>query len=102
MDSYGGNGPGGPNMLPNTGRAVMAKKFKISDGANNFVEQNTLLEPANNAAAQQHTQDEINEVSSQLSLIKKRHDDAKKMAMLKQQEYDRIRKEIAGLDIQEA
>lgn len=102
MDSYGGKGPGGANMLANTGRAVMAKKFKISDGANNFVEQNTLLEPANNAAAQQHTQDEINEVSSQLSLIKKRHDDAKKMAMLKQQEYDRIRKEIAGLDIQEA
>ena len=42
------------------------------------------------------------EVSVQLSQIKKKHDEAKKQVVLKQQEYDRIRKEIAGLDIQEA
>jgi hypothetical protein len=41
-------------------------------------------------------------VSVQLSQIKKKHDDAKKLVTLKQQEHDRIRKEIAGLDIQEA
>lgn len=63
---------------------------------------NTLLEPANVAAADQNVKEEINEVSVQLSQIKKKHDEAKKLVTLKQQEYDRIRKEIAGLDIQEA
>ena len=37
-----------------------------------------------------------------MSQIKKKHDDAKKAVALKQDEYDRIRKEIAGLEIQEA
>jgi len=41
-------------------------------------------------------------VSIQLSQIKKKHDEAKKLVTLKQEEYDKIRKEIAGLDIQEA
>ena len=63
---------------------------------------NTLLEPSNNAAAAQNEQEEINEVSGQLSQIKKKHDEAKKAVTLKQDEYDRIRKEIAGLEIQEA
>lgn len=79
----------------------MQKKFKINDGSNTFVEANTLLEPSNNAAAAKHVQDEINEVSTQLSHIKKKHDDAKKLVTLKQEEYDRIRKEITGLEIQE-
>ena len=63
---------------------------------------NTLLEPSNNATAQMNEQEEINEVSIQLSQIKKKHDDAKKLVTQKQEEYDRIRKEIAGLEIQEA
>lgn len=41
-------------------------------------------------------------MSIQLSQIKKKHDEAKKLVTLKQEEYDKIRKEIAGLDIQEA
>ena len=41
-------------------------------------------------------------MSIQLSQIKKKHDDAKKLVVRKQEEYDRIRKEIAGLEIQEA
>jgi len=67
MDSYGGKGASSTTKLQSTGRAVMQKKFKINDGSNNFVEQNTLLEPTNNAAALQHDQEEINEVSVQLS-----------------------------------
>ena len=39
------------------------------------------------------------EVSIQLSQIKKKHDEAKKLVTLKQDEYDRVRKEIAGLEI---
>jgi len=80
--------------LESMGRSVMQKKFKIDDGKNTFVEMNTLLEPTNNATAQQHDQDEINEVSVQLSHIKKKHDEAKKLVTLKQEEYDCIRKEI--------
>lgn len=53
MDSYGGKGGASTAKFTNTGRAVMAKKFKINDG-NKFVEQNTLLEPTNNATALQH------------------------------------------------
>ena len=71
MESYGGKGVASNKNFASTGRAVMQKKFKINDGANTFVEQNTLLEPANNAAAQQHDQEEINEVSMQLQQIKK-------------------------------
>lgn len=41
-------------------------------------------------------------MSVQLSVIKKKHDTAKKLVTEKQNEYDRIRKEINGLDIQEA
>ena len=63
---------------------------------------NTLLEPANVAAADQNVKEEINEVSVQLSQIKKKHDEAKKLVTNKQAEYDRIRKEINGLDIAEA
>ena len=102
MDGYGGKGAQSMSKFANTGRAVMQKKFKINDGSNAFVERNTLLEPSNNAAAAQHDQEEINEVSVQLSQIKKKHDEAKKAVTGKQEEYDRIRKEIAGLDIQEA
>ena len=67
MDSYGGKGAASTKQFTTTGRAVMQKKFKIDDGSNTFVEQNTLLEPTNNAAALQHDQEEINEVSAQLS-----------------------------------
>ena len=101
MDSYG-KGASSTKAFASTGRAVMQKKFKINDGSNVFVEQNTLLEPTNNATALQHDQEEINEVSVQLSQIKKKHDEAKKLVTSKQEEYDRIRKEIAGVEIQEA
>ena len=32
-------------------KQVMAKKFKINDGSSKFVDMNTLLDPANDAAA---------------------------------------------------
>ena len=67
MDGYAKTGTAKQSVFSNTGRAVMQKKFQISDGSKLFVEQNTLLEPANNAAALQHDQEEINEVSLQLS-----------------------------------
>jgi hypothetical protein len=35
-------------------RSIMAKKFKINDGSNKYVETATLLEPANNSAANQN------------------------------------------------
>ena len=38
-------------------KQVMAKKFKINDGSRGFVEANTLLDPANDAAAKQHDAD---------------------------------------------
>jgi len=50
-------------ILANTSRSVMAKKFKINDGASKYVETATLLEPANNNSASQNEKDEIREVS---------------------------------------
>jgi len=55
----------------------------LNDGKSTFVEQNTLLEPANNATAMQNDQDEIREVSTELSQIKKQHDDVKKLVISK-------------------
>jgi len=55
----------------------------LNDGSSKFVEMNTLLEPANNATAMQHDQDEIREVSTELSQIKKQHDDVKKLVLAK-------------------
>ena len=78
----------------------MQKKFGISDGCKTFVEQNTLLEPANNAAALKHDQDEINEVSFQLSQIKKKHDETKKLVTAKKAELEKIEKESEQIDIQ--
>jgi len=61
-----------------------------------------LLEPANNAAALQHDQEEIREVSTQLSQIKKKHDEAKKMVVTKQEELEKVKKEIISVETQEA
>jgi len=47
----------------NTSRSVMAKKFKINDGSNKYVEQATLLEPANTSTSNQNEVEEIREVS---------------------------------------
>jgi hypothetical protein len=44
-------------------KQVMTKKYKINDGARSFVDMNTLLDPANDAAAKQHDAEEIREVS---------------------------------------
>ena len=78
MDGYGKGGAQSNTMFSSTGRAVMQKKFQINDGTNKFQEMNTLLEPANVATADQNVKEEINEVSVQLSQIKKKHDEAKK------------------------
>ena len=75
--------------------------FRISDGSNAFVEANTLLDPGNNSAANQNEQDEILEVSSQLAVIKKKHDEAKKLVKLKEKEFDTLKKEIEQVTMQE-
>ncbi len=54
------------------------------------MEANTLLEPANNSSAVQHESEEIKEVSAQLSLIKKKHDEAQRGCNTKQQELDQL------------
>lgn len=73
----------------------------MNDGSSTFVEQNTLLEPANNATAMQHDQDEIREVSIELGQIKKQHDDVKKLVIAKQDDLEKIKKEIESLGVQE-
>lgn len=80
----------------------MAKKYKINDGSTAYVETATLLEPANNSAANQNEADEIKEVSFQLSQIKKQHDDCKKKGNYKEEELAKIRKEIQALDQQDS
>lgn len=97
MDGYAAKSATVPRF-DSTSRSVMAKKFKLDAGANTFVEMNTLLEPANNATAQQHDKEEIAEVSQQLSQIKKKHDEAKKLATNKQLQYQELLKEIEALD----
>jgi len=82
-------------------KQVMAKKFKINDGSRGFVEANTLLDPANDAAAKQHDAEEIREVSVQLSQIKKKHDDANKMVNQKKIDLEKVQKEIWALEQQE-
>ena len=74
----------------------MAKKFKISNAPKDprYVETATLLEPANNSASNQSEAEEIREVSFQLAAIKKKHDDEKKRGNQKQEELEKIRKEI--------
>jgi hypothetical protein len=79
-------------------KQVMAKKFKINDGSRGFVESNTLLDPANDAAAKQHDAEEIREVSMQLSQIKKKHDDANKMVNQKKLDLEKVQKEIWALE----
>ena len=71
-------------------KQIMKKKYKINDGAKGFVDMNTLLDPANDAAAKQHNAEEIREVSVQLSQIKKKHDDANKAVIAKKQELETI------------
>lgn len=80
-----------------TSRTVMAKKHGIDDNSRKYVEQATLLEPANNSTSNQYEQEEIREVSVQLAAIKKQHDDTKKIANAKQEELEKIRKKIDQL-----
>lgn len=75
--------------------------IRLNDGSSKFQEMNTLLEPANNATAMQHDQDEIREVSTELSQIKKQHDDVKKLVLAKQEDLEKVKKEIDSLVIQE-
>ena len=88
-------------ILANTSRSVMAKKFKINDGASKDVETATLLEHANNNSASQNEKDEIREVSQQLAQIKKKHDEAKKLGNKKEDELAKVKKEIDQLYVQE-
>jgi len=57
--------------------------LRLNDGTKTYMEANTLLEPANNSSAVQNDLDEIKEVSSQLSQIKKKHDETKRGCVAK-------------------
>lgn len=46
--------------------------------------------------------EEIKEVSTQLSQIKKKHDEAKRSCVSKQQELDELQEEIKALGVQES
>jgi superfamily I DNA and RNA helicase len=48
----------------------------------------------------QHDLEEIREVSTQLSQIKKKHDDTKRTVIQKEAELDAIKEEIKNLGIQ--
>lgn len=50
----------------------------------------------------QHDQEEIREVSTQLSSIKKKHDETKRICIKKQEELDAIREDIKNLTMQES
>jgi hypothetical protein len=65
------------------------------------VERNTLLEPANKSSAAQSIQDEIREVATTLNVVKKKHDDTKKLCNAKQSDLERVHKEIAQLTLQD-
>lgn len=75
-------------------RAVLEKRYKIDDNQKKYVETATLLEPANNSASNQNEAEELREVSSQLQQIKKKFDEARKLANKKQEELEEKRKEI--------
>jgi septal ring factor EnvC (AmiA/AmiB activator) len=49
----------------------------------------------------QHDQDVIREVSTELSQIKKQHDEVKKLVNAKQDDLEKIRKEIDSIGVQE-
>jgi len=89
------------SQQPNKDRAIFEKKFRLNDGTKTYTEANTLLEPANNSSAMQHDIEEIREVSTQLSSIKKKHDETKRVCIKKQEELDAIREEIKNLSVQE-
>ena len=73
---------------------------RLDDGAKLTVDVNTLLEPTNNNSAQQNDASEIFEVSTQLNQIKKKHDEAKKHVIAKQDELDHCKQEIEQLSVQ--
>lgn len=75
-------------------RQVLQKKFKIDDGSSKYVETATLLEPSNNNASTQNEMEELREVSQQLMEIKKKHDEARKQANKKQDDLEKVKKEI--------
>ena len=79
---------------------TISTHYRLTDGTKTYVEANTLLEPANNSSAMQHDLEEIREVSTQLSQIKKKHDDTKRTVIQKEAELDAIKEEIKNLGIQ--
>ena len=78
----------------------MEKKHKLNDGTSKFVEQSTLLDPANRAAAWKE-EEEKQEVSVELSRIKKKHDDLKKQVKRMEDELEEVKKQCEQLGRQE-
>ena len=82
-------------------RSVIQKKFKIDDGRSKYMEQSTMLEPQNNATEKYEDEEEMREISGQLSQLKKKFDIVKKQVVAMEENVTRVEKEIAGLDAQE-
>ncbi len=58
---------------------MLTRACRLDDGSKPVVECNTLLEPANKSSAAQSIQEEIREVATTLNVVKKKHDDTKKL-----------------------
>ena len=67
-------------------RSVIQKKFKIDDGRSKYMEQSTLLEPQNNATEKYEDEEEMREISGQLSNLKKKFDIVKKQVVAKEEQ----------------
>jgi chromosome segregation ATPase len=64
------------------------------------MEQSTMLDPSNNFGGPQFENDEeMREISYQLSKVKKKHDYEKQKKDIKMSELDRINKEIQQLNV---
>ena len=67
-------------------RSAIQKKFKIDDGRSKYMEQSTLLEPQNNATEKYEDEEEMREISGQLSNLKKKFDSVKKQVVAKEEQ----------------
>lgn len=75
--------------------------LRIDDGKSKYMEQSTLLEPANNNGAKWEDEEEMREISGSLAKIKKKHDVVKKQVIAMEDQLDRVKKEIEQLNNQE-
>ena len=74
-------------------RSVLTRKYKLDDGEDGYVEQSTLLEPNNFVPLWENGKEELKEVSSTLSKIRKMYDQAHKLVMKREKQEATLRKQ---------